>query len=135
MGKSFTNSQIDWKEGTYEYFKDWAVKHFGLKEKDSDDDDADVPARMMKAKDIEFRKNRKGVYILPHYSDYPVVKDRQRVIRGYIGKVYRQSFYFVLLFIFSNRNNRGFHWEHNRSIPVQSGIQGWPADNNRGIYS
>jgi hypothetical protein len=101
VGNSFTNSQRDWKDGTYENFKDWAVRHFEVKGKESDDD-VEVPARMMKAKDIVFRKNANGVYIVPHWSDYPLTKDRQRVVRGYIGQVYSQSFDCVLLFIYSN---------------------------------
>ena len=82
---------MDWSEGTYEKFKEWAVSHFGLKEGESDDE-ADVPANFMKAKNIKFRKDRHGVYVLPHISDYRKAKERQRVVRGYLGTVYSAFF-------------------------------------------
>ena len=46
-GNSFTNACSDWRDGTYENFKEWAVKEFSLKELESDDE-ADVPVDMQK---------------------------------------------------------------------------------------
>jgi hypothetical protein len=90
VGNSFSHSCADWREGTYENFKEWAVKQFGLKDLDSDDE-AEVPVHMQKAKDIAFEKNKKGHYILPDMSNYTTIRQKQRVIRGYIGAVYRMS--------------------------------------------
>jgi hypothetical protein len=88
MGNSFTNSCPDWREGMYENFKEWALKQFGVKELDSDDN-APVPVQFQKAKDIEFKKNKKGEFILPPIQNFNTVRQRQRVVRGYIGAVYR----------------------------------------------
>lgn len=68
-------------------FKDWAVKQFGHKGGDSDDDD-EVPIHHQKAKDIVFKKDKKGRFILPAKSEFKTVRDLQRVVRGYIGAVY-----------------------------------------------
>jgi hypothetical protein len=87
VGNAFTNSCPDWKEGTYDNFKEWAVRQFGVKELESDDE-ADVPVDMQKAKDLVFKRNRKGVYMLPSMGDFKTTRQRQRVIRGYIGAVY-----------------------------------------------
>ena len=54
---SFTNSYNNWKEGTYENFKEWAVKQFRIKELESDDE-AEVPVLNQKAKNISFQKNK-----------------------------------------------------------------------------
>jgi hypothetical protein len=102
---SFTQSCPDWKEGTYENFKGWALKHFGENEVDSDEE-ADVPVHFKKAKNIEFRKNSKGHFILPGMGNYRTTRQRQRVVRGYIGAVYskqRKS----ILFLYS------FKWQEN----------------------
>ena len=80
-------SQKDWKDGTYESFTDWALKQFGHKGKDSDDD-VEAPFHMKKAKDIVFETNRRGILMLPLMSEYRKVRDKQRVIRGYVGAVY-----------------------------------------------
>ena len=84
---SFTASNPDWKEGTYENFKKWSLKQFALDEKDSEDE-AEVPVMYMKAKDITFEKNKRGEFVLPPIHEYRTAKQRQRVIRGYIGAVY-----------------------------------------------
>jgi hypothetical protein len=52
------------------------------------DDEAEVPIRKQKAKSLTFEKNESGEFILPEKAG--VVKDRQRMIRGYIGAVYSQ---------------------------------------------
>ena len=91
VGSSFTHSCSDWRDGTYEHFKEWAVKQFGLKDLDSDDE-GEVPVHMQKAKDIAFERNREGEYILPDMSNYRTIRQRQRVVRGYIGAVYSMSF-------------------------------------------
>jgi len=87
VANAFTNSYPDWRDGTYENFKEWAVRQFGAKELDSDDE-AEVPVHMQKAKDITFERNRKGVYVLPPMTDYKTTRQRQRVIRGFVGAVY-----------------------------------------------
>jgi hypothetical protein len=87
VGNSFTNSYPDWREGTYENFKEWSVKQLGLKEPDSDDD-GPVPLHHQKAKDIQFEKNDFGDFILPPFKDLKNVRQKQRVVRGYIGAVY-----------------------------------------------
>lgn len=89
VGNSFTNSCKEWRDGTYENFKQWAVKQFDVQEPDSDDG-AEVPVDMQKAKDIVFEKNGRGVLILPPKDDHNTTKQRQRVVRGYIGAVYRK---------------------------------------------
>ena len=68
-------------------FKEWAVKQFGLKDLDSDDE-ADILVHMQKAKDIMFERNKKGIYKLPHMSDFRTIRQRQRVVRGYTRAVY-----------------------------------------------
>lgn len=87
VGNPFTNTYPDWEEGTYNNFKEWAVRQFGLKELNSDDE-AEVPVDMQKAKKIVFKKGKKGYYILPPMSEYKKIKQKQRVIRGYLGAVY-----------------------------------------------
>lgn len=96
-GNSFTNACSDWRDGTYENFKEWAVKQFGLKELESDDE-ADVPVDMQKAKDIVFERNKKGEPILPDMSNYKTICQKQRVVRGYIGAIYRMSFQLIGFF-------------------------------------
>jgi hypothetical protein len=88
IGNTFTNSCPDWKEGTYDNFKDWALKQFGVTEPDSDED-AEVPVQLQKAKDIKFSKNIRGEFILPPISNYKTIRQKQRVVRAYIGAVYR----------------------------------------------
>jgi hypothetical protein len=92
-GNLFTNSFPDWRDGTYEMFKDWAGKQFGTKELDSDDE-AEIPVHRQKAKDIQFEVNKRGFFILPPRSNFKTIRERQRVIRGYIGAVYRPLMHF-----------------------------------------
>ena len=40
-GNHFTHAYSDWKEGTYERFKEWAAKQFG---DPTDEDEVDVPS-------------------------------------------------------------------------------------------
>jgi hypothetical protein len=87
VGNSFTESCSDWREGTFELFKDWASKQFGVKELETDDE-ADVPARNRKANSLVFEKNEDGVFILDDKSG--IAKDIQRTVRGYLGAVYSQ---------------------------------------------
>ena len=95
VGNNFTTSCNDWRDGTYENFTEWASKQFGLKEFDPDDN-AEVPVHFQKAKDIEFKRNKAGEFILPPMSNYRTIRQKQRVVRGYIGAVYRQYIYFIL---------------------------------------
>jgi hypothetical protein len=98
-GNSFTNSYPDWREGTFEIFKAWSLDQFGVNPKDSDDE-TEVPVHMLKAKDITFEKNGHGVFVLPPRSNYKTIKQKQRVIRGYIGATYSQSFSSVFFLFF-----------------------------------
>jgi hypothetical protein len=75
------------------------VKQFGLEELDSDDE-AEVPVRMKKAKNIEFERDRSGELILPPMSDLKTIREKQRVIRGYIGAVYSQYIHFASILFF-----------------------------------
>jgi hypothetical protein len=59
------------------------------------DDEAEVPVDMLKAKDINFERNSSGELILPPMSDYKTIRQRQRVVRGYIGAKYSQSLQLV----------------------------------------
>jgi hypothetical protein len=59
-----------------------------LKDLDSDDE-LDVPVDMQKAKDLAFERNDDGDFLLPAKENFKKVKQRQRVIRGYMGAVYR----------------------------------------------
>lgn len=104
-GASFTNSYPDWRQGTYENFKDWAVKQFGLNGSDEDDDD-NVPVNFMKAKDIEFEENRRGELIVPPLMNFRTVREKQRVVRGYIGAIYRAYINVLLPFFFHSLNGK-----------------------------
>jgi hypothetical protein len=88
-GNAFTKSCDDWRDGTYEKFKEWAIGQFDDKDSNSDDE-AEVPVDTQKAKDIEFEKNKKGNFVLPPIENYNTIKQRQRIIRGYVGAVYRK---------------------------------------------
>ena len=68
----FTNSCDEWREGTYETFKDWALRQFGIEELDSNDE-AEVPAHLQKARDLPFDKNNHGVFILPPMQNYKTI--------------------------------------------------------------
>jgi hypothetical protein len=90
VGNPFTTSCSDWKEGTYDMFRDWAMKQFGTKESDSDEE-REVRAHMRKAKDISFDIDKRGMLILPPLSDFRWLREKQRTIRGYVGALYSQS--------------------------------------------
>lgn len=100
-GNSFTNVHKDWKDGMYQNFKDWSVGQFGLREMESGDE-AEVPVNFRKAKEIIFEKNRRGEFILPPMENYKKIKEKQRVIRGYVGAVYRESVLGYSFFFTSN---------------------------------
>lgn len=87
VGNSFTNSCQAWKYRMYENFKEWAVKQFRMNGLESNDE-AEAPPDMLKSKDIHFKKNNWGHFILPPIENYHNVKQRKRVVRGYIGVVY-----------------------------------------------
>lgn len=74
-------------DGTYDKFTDWATKQFDGKDLDSEDE-GDAPLHMQKAKNIVFKKNESGDFILPPKTDYKNIKQKQRVVRGYVGAVY-----------------------------------------------
>ena len=65
------------------------------------DEDVEVPVNMQKAKDISFEINKHGHFILPPMSNFRYARDRQRVVRGYIGAVYSELIVFLFLFLFS----------------------------------
>jgi hypothetical protein len=85
------------------------VKQFGLDELDADDD-AEVPVLMQKAKNIEFERDEGGQLILPPMSEFKTIREKQRVIRGYIGAVYRQYIHFIIISV-SELKLRRFHGE------------------------
>jgi hypothetical protein len=87
QGNHFTTSYPDWRAGTYDHFKEWSLKQFGQKEPDSDDDE-EVPVHLQKAKHLQFEKNHRGDFILPPMTNYRTVREKQRVVRGYLGAVY-----------------------------------------------
>jgi len=89
VGNLFTNTCKEWREGTFENFKDWSVKQFGFEELESEDE-KDVPADAQKAKDIVFARNKNGVLVFPEKTNFKLIRQKQRVVRGYIGAVYRQ---------------------------------------------
>jgi hypothetical protein len=64
------------------------------------DDNAPVPVNFQKAKDIEFNKNSVGEFILPPIKNFTTTRQRQRVVRGYIGAVYRPSLCLIHLDFF-----------------------------------
>jgi hypothetical protein len=67
MGNSFTHTYPNWRDRTYDKFKE--------------------------AKDIEFEENKAGEFILPPIEKFTSTRQRQRVLQGYSGTVYRrQSF-------------------------------------------
>jgi len=72
------------------------VKQFGLEELDSDDE-AEVPVLMQKAKNIEFERDESGELVLPPMKDFKTIREKQRVIRGYIGAVYSQYICFTII--------------------------------------
>ena len=116
-GNLFTESCSDWKEGTFELFKVWASKQFGLRELETDDE-AEVPVRMRKAKNIHFEKNDDGVYILG--DKIGIAKDVQRTVRGYIGAVYSESLPSIFIMFFTDRNNRRLYRQRKFKIPLHS---------------
>jgi hypothetical protein len=121
VGNSFTNSYKEWRDGTYENFKEWAIKQFGFEDLDSDDE-AEVPVDAQKAKDIPFTMNKKGHIVVPNKSQYKRIRERQRVVRGYIGAVYSEYFVTPLYIIFSEFNHRGFHWLSEGSFSIHPSI-------------
>ena len=93
-GNSFTTSRSDWKEGTYDMFREWSMKQFGSGESD-EDEEREVPVQMQKAKDIAFDIDEDGKLILPPLTNFRRLREKQRVIRGYVGAVYRESSCFL----------------------------------------
>ena len=89
-GSTFTNSYPDWQEGTCNNFQKWAAKQFGLRNLGSDNEE-EVPIDMQKAKNLEFLKNKRGDLILPPIEYFKTIRQRQRVIRGYIDAIYHKS--------------------------------------------
>lgn len=64
------------------------MKQFGVEDVELDEEGG-VPADVQKAKDMVFEKNDLGHFILPPIENYNTTKQRQKVVRGYIGAVYR----------------------------------------------
>jgi hypothetical protein len=109
VGNTFTNSCDNWRDGTYENFKEWTVRQFGVEELDSNDEE-EVPVHKQKSKDMVFKKNSRGHFVLPPKQEYKTNRQRQKVIRGYIGTVYHQSIYFVAFISLSYSRDRRIHW-------------------------
>jgi hypothetical protein len=59
VGNAFTHAGEDWRDGTYEHFKDWAARQFGIEDLESDNE-AEVPVHEMKAKNVLFERNEDG---------------------------------------------------------------------------
>lgn len=129
VGNAFTTSCSNWKEGTYENFKDWALKQFDVRDSDSDDE-VEIPVQMMKAKDIRFEQKETGEFILPPMSNYKTVKQKQRVVRGYIGAVYRQSVNFIFITSFLTISIGDFTENSRSAFPF-----GLASKNDQVIYS
>jgi hypothetical protein len=85
VGNSFTNACKDWNEGMYDSFEQWAVRQFGHKDLETDDE-VDLPVHMRKAKTITFKINKRGGFVLPPIVDYNTIRQRQRVVRGTLGR-------------------------------------------------
>ena len=92
VGNSFTNTHRNWKEGMYKNFKEWSVKQFDYQNMESSNE-AEVPVQFQKAKDICFKKNQHREFILPPMQNFKTIKQKQRVVQGYIGAVYSESIY------------------------------------------
>jgi hypothetical protein len=122
VGNCFTNSCPEWREGTYENFQQWAANQFGAKDQDSDDEE-EVPVHFKKAKDLTFEKNDDDEFILPHISDFKTIRQKQRVVRGYIGAVYSMFSHPISIFL-SHSNYRGVHWKLHSVIPLHHGFKG-----------
>jgi hypothetical protein len=73
------------------------MKQFDFEELESEDE-GEVPVDEQKAKDIKFEKNENGDVILPDKTDFNTIRQKQRVIRGYIGAVYSQYIHLSLFF-------------------------------------
>ena len=71
---SFTHACPEWKEGTYELFKDWAVKQFSDSRSEDEGEEGDVPIEYKKVKDISFKRNGSGGLILSPMSEYRMSK-------------------------------------------------------------
>ena len=81
------------------------MRQFGVKDLESDDE-AEVPVDALKAKEIEFERSKKGHFVLPPMSNFKTIKQRQRLVRGYIGAVYRKYQKMIQSPFFSNSNFR-----------------------------
>ena len=121
IGNSFTKSCSDWKDGTFENFNDWALKQFRF-QKLGAEDEAEVPVDEQKAKDLKFDKNDNDDFILPPKTDLKNIRQKQRVIRGYIGAVY--SPYLLFTFFFSNLKHRRFYWLSKGCLPLCTSSSG-----------
>ena len=116
VGNSFTHSCNDWSEGTFENFKEWSLRQFGVKDLDSDDE-AEVPVQMMKSKSIVFEMGESGALVLPPMSNFKTIKQKQRVLRGYIGATYSQSFPTHISSIFLTKIIGQFTGSSNSAFP------------------
>jgi len=96
VGNSFTHACPDWKEGTYELFKNWAANQLG-EPRSEDEVEEEIPVEYKKAKDISFNRNESGGLILPPLSQYRRVRQKQRVVRAYVGAVYSKSIHPIFL--------------------------------------
>jgi hypothetical protein len=88
---SFMHACPDWKEGTYELFKDWAAKQLTDPQSEDEAEEGKVPVEFKKAKDISFTRNESGGLILLPMTDYKKIQQKQRLVRTYAGAVYSKS--------------------------------------------
>ena len=68
VGNSFTNSYVGWRDGTFGKFEDWAVKQFGVKEPESDDE-AEVPVDISRQRISVLNKTGVGKLYCPLFMN------------------------------------------------------------------
>ena len=75
------------------------MKQYGFQELGSEDE-AGVPVEETKAKDIVFDRNENGDLILPRKTDFKNLRQKQRVVRGYVGASYSKHIHLKQSFSF-----------------------------------
>jgi hypothetical protein len=88
---SFMHACPDWKEGTYELFKDWDAKQLTDLQSEDEAEEGEVPVEFKKAKDNSFTRNEGGGLILFPMTDYKKIRQKQRLVHAYAGAMYSKS--------------------------------------------
>jgi hypothetical protein len=74
---------------------------------------------MKRAKEIKFERNAKnGEFILPPITNFRTTRDRQRVVRGYVGAVYSAYIPLTVFLLFSELRDRRIHGETKGDFPL-----------------